>query len=137
MKKLALRSVLVLSISVITCFYAFAGNLDPNAPPGPTMHTLNEIYNLIEEKAGPRYEYKYIESIYAGQTITIHEGSGVVHSVFLGRSVGSNKVPLSAIQAMMGHSSINETTIYIHVSDRLRKEALEMISITGGSPCRY
>ena len=42
------------------------------------------------------------------------------------------KVPLSAIQAMLGHSSIDESTIYIHVSDQLQKEALEIISITKG-----
>jgi len=47
------------------------------------------------------------------------------------------KVPLSAIQAMLGHASIDETTIYIHVSDQLQKEALEIISITkGGLSCR-
>jgi integrase/recombinase XerD len=48
------------------------------------------------------------------------------------------KVPLSAIQAMMGHSSIDETTIYIHVSDELQRQALEIISITGGGlSCRF
>lgn len=47
------------------------------------------------------------------------------------------KVPLSAIQAMMGHSKIDETAIYIHVSDQLQKEALEIISIKGGSSCRF
>lgn len=46
------------------------------------------------------------------------------------------KVPLTAIQAMMGHNSIDETTIYIHVSDQLRKEALEIIAMQGGSSCR-
>lgn len=47
------------------------------------------------------------------------------------------KVPLSAIQAMLGHASINESTIYIHVSDQLQKEALEIISITkGGLSCQ-
>lgn len=40
-------------------------------------------------------------------------------------------VPLQAIQAMMGHSKIAETSIYIHVSDQLRKQALEYLSIQG------
>ena len=39
-------------------------------------------------------------------------------------------VPLSAIQSMLGHSNIAETSIYIHVSDQLRKHALELISIS-------
>lgn len=47
------------------------------------------------------------------------------------------KIPPSAIQTMMGHSSIDETTIYIHVSDQLRKEALEIIAMEGGASCRY
>ena len=40
-------------------------------------------------------------------------------------------VPLQAIQAMMGHSKIAETSIYIHVSGQLRKQALEYLSIQG------
>ena len=47
------------------------------------------------------------------------------------------KVPLSAIQAMMGHSSQDETAIYIHVSDQLKKQALEIITITGESSCPF
>jgi len=47
------------------------------------------------------------------------------------------KVPLSAIQAMMGHSSQDETSIYIHVSDQLKKQALEIITITGESSCPF
>ncbi len=39
--------------------------------------------------------------------------------------------PLSAIQSMLGHSSVAETSIYIHVSDQLQKQALEQISISG------
>jgi len=39
-------------------------------------------------------------------------------------------VPLSAIQSMLGHSNIAETSIYIHVSDQLQKQALEQISIS-------
>jgi len=40
-------------------------------------------------------------------------------------------VPLSAIQSMLGHSNIAETSIYIHVSDQLQKQALKQISISG------
>jgi site-specific recombinase XerD len=39
-------------------------------------------------------------------------------------------VPLSAIQAMMGHNSIADTSIYIHVSDKLKQLALDQISIS-------
>jgi len=41
-------------------------------------------------------------------------------------------VPLQAIQTMMGHSKKEETSLYIHVSDRLQKQALDLISLEGG-----
>jgi len=40
-----------------------------------------------------------------------------------------HNVPLSAIQSMLGHSNIAETSIYIHVSDQFRRQALELISL--------
>jgi len=39
-------------------------------------------------------------------------------------------VPLSDIQAMMGHDSIADTSIYIHVSDKLKQMALDSIQIS-------
>lgn len=39
-------------------------------------------------------------------------------------------VPLSDIQAMMGHDSIADTSIYIHVSDKLKQLALDQIFIS-------
>ncbi|MCW9097991.1 MAG: tyrosine-type recombinase/integrase [Ignavibacteriaceae bacterium] len=41
-------------------------------------------------------------------------------------------VPLSAIQTMMGHTNKAETSIYIHVSDKLQRQALEQISVQAG-----
>jgi integrase/recombinase XerD len=38
-------------------------------------------------------------------------------------------VPLSAIQDMMGHESIADTSIYVHVSDKLKQLALDSILI--------
>jgi integrase/recombinase XerD len=38
-------------------------------------------------------------------------------------------VPAAAISRVMGHDSIQETSIYIHVSDELKKQALEKIQI--------
>jgi len=39
-------------------------------------------------------------------------------------------VPLSAIQSMMGHDSIADTSIYIHVSEKLKQLALDQIFIS-------
>jgi integrase/recombinase XerD len=39
-------------------------------------------------------------------------------------------VPLSDIQVMMGHDSIADTSIYIHVSDKLKQMALDSILIS-------
>ena len=40
-------------------------------------------------------------------------------------------VPLSAIQSMLGHSHKDETSIYIHVSEQLQRQALELLSLSG------
>jgi hypothetical protein len=40
-------SVLVLAGLLVFCLYALAGDLEPNAPPAPTMHTLDEVYNAV------------------------------------------------------------------------------------------
>ncbi|MBN1383510.1 MAG: tyrosine-type recombinase/integrase [Elusimicrobia bacterium] len=39
------------------------------------------------------------------------------------------KVPVEAIQEMMGHETVRETSVYIHVSDELMAEVLNKISI--------
>jgi len=39
-------------------------------------------------------------------------------------------VPLTAIQSMMGHDSIADTSIYVHVSDKLKQLALDRILIS-------
>ena len=41
-----------------------------------------------------------------------------------------SKVPLDAICAMMGHDSIADTAVYVHVSDQLIKQALDAVSIS-------
>ncbi len=41
-------------------------------------------------------------------------------------------VSLSAIQTMMGHEHKAETAVYVHVSDSLKRQALEQIGLQGG-----
>ncbi len=45
-------------------------------------------------------------------------------------------VPLSAIQAMLGHSRRAETAVYVHVPDQMKKQALAEVTILGGDACR-
>jgi integrase/recombinase XerD len=40
------------------------------------------------------------------------------------------KVPLSAICAMMGHDSMADTAVYVHVADQLIKQALDTVSVS-------
>jgi type VI secretion system secreted protein Hcp len=42
-----IAAVLVSTALILIAFTAGSGNLEPNAPPGPTMHTLEEIYGAI------------------------------------------------------------------------------------------
>ena len=42
-----------------------------------------------------------------------------------------NKVPLAAICAIMGHDSIADTAVYVHVSDQLIKQVLDAVSLSG------
>ncbi len=42
-----ITAVLVSTALVLIAFTAGSGNLEPNAPPGPTMHTLEEIYGAV------------------------------------------------------------------------------------------
>jgi len=46
-------SVLFLAGLVGLAMFAGAGNLEPNAPPGPTMHSLEDIYNLVSSGIEP------------------------------------------------------------------------------------
>ncbi len=39
---------LVVVVAAVFGFGAFAGKLEPDDPPGPTMHTLDEIYTKLE-----------------------------------------------------------------------------------------
>ncbi|MCP4723029.1 MAG: tyrosine-type recombinase/integrase [Desulfobacteraceae bacterium] len=41
-------------------------------------------------------------------------------------------IPLQAIQAMMGHNNKAETSVYVHISDQVQKQALEQITLKGG-----
>lgn len=42
-----IAAVLVSTALVLIAFTAGSGNLEPTAPPGPTMHTLEEIYTAV------------------------------------------------------------------------------------------
>ena len=60
------------------------------------------------------------------QRITPH----VLRHTF-GTEMYHQRVPLDAIEVMLGHENEAETSIYIHVSDELEKQALENITIEG------
>mgnify|MGYP003565074998 CR=1 FL=1 len=46
------------------------------------------------------------------------------------------KTPIEAIEAMLGHTSTDETSIYIHVPEQHKRRALDKIRIEGCQPCQ-
>lgn len=83
-----------------------------------TAISTDRVYKLIKE---------YCHSANIKNRITPH----VLRHCFA-TELYHQGVPLEAIQAMMGHSKKAETSVYIHVSDQLKKQALEQIAIEGG-----
>jgi len=47
-----------------------------------------------------------------------------------------SEVPVSAIQAMLGHTRKAETAVYVHVPDHMKAQALAKVSLLGGDICR-
>ncbi len=45
--------VSLVSIAVVLISLNAGGGLEPDAPPGPTMHTLEDIYNLLDSQRQP------------------------------------------------------------------------------------
>jgi type VI secretion system secreted protein Hcp len=71
--------LLVLAGLLVFSFLATGGNLDPSAPPGPTMHTLEEIYNLVQANSGTAGggstgNFLQVEGIPGGSTDENHQG---------------------------------------------------------------
>lgn len=80
-KTKVVAAVLALAALCVFSLFAVGGNLEPNAPPGPTMHTLDEIYNEVTS-AGPE----------DGDSIPHHsevEGSGAIHISLTGQNQGA------------------------------------------------
>lgn len=84
MRKLMSNLIIIISGVLLLACGAFGGDLEPSKPPteGGTMHTLNEIYELVASGGCvPQYQYWHEEVPYPAKTI--HVGSGIVHSILL------------------------------------------------------
>ncbi len=66
--------LMVLVLVSVFSAWAFAGDLEPSAAPAPTMHTLEEIYNLINGRVDPTAAY--VED--TGQTECYDAGGSVI-----------------------------------------------------------
>ncbi len=82
-------------------------------------------YYLFEGQTGGRYSETSLQSIYEkarksarlSRTITLH---GLRHS--FATHMVEKGVPLHVVQELLGHSSIKTTEIYLHISNKFRKE---------------
>jgi type VI secretion system secreted protein Hcp len=72
-------NLLVLAALCVFSLFAVAGNLEPSAAPGPTMHTLDEIYSAITQPSGGDISLPHHSDI---------EGSGVIHMTVTGETQG-------------------------------------------------
>jgi len=83
MKKFLLTlTLLLISLSLFTSM-AFTQRLEITTKPGePTIHSLDDIYNLVAKSAVPRYKYWY-GNFKNSSNPTIHTGSGVIHTVIV------------------------------------------------------
>lgn len=73
------------AVIIAAALFANAGDLDPaKGPVEPTMHDLQEIYDLVQQSSpcgGCTWEYKHIPSV-GGEVLAIAE-SGVLHGMWL------------------------------------------------------
>jgi site-specific recombinase XerD len=104
----------------------------PQSPKGPSVPMFPNHKN--EALSKHRVQRMIIESTSkAGldERITPH----VLRHSFA-TEMYQQEVPANAIQAMLGHNNLDESSIYIHVSDRQKKQALKNITIGGSKSCQ-
>ena len=95
MYKQTLCVTLPISAAVIiaAALFAKAGDLDPDPGPiQPTMRTLQEIYDLVQQSSpcgGCTWEYKHLSSVAPLEVLAI-EGSGVLHGMWLKGATASS-----------------------------------------------
>ena len=89
MYKQTLCVTLPISAAVIiaAALFANAGDLDPpEGPIEPTMHTLQEIYDLVQQSSpcgGCTWEYAYVSLPLGQGYVEAVPGSGVLHGIWL------------------------------------------------------
>ena len=71
-------SLLVLAALCVFSLFAVAGNLEPSAPPGPTMKTLDEVQPGMPISSIP---YTIVESGYYYLTSSVQNSSGMFHGI--------------------------------------------------------
>ena len=76
-------SLVVLAALGVFSMFVLAGNLEPNSPPGPTMHTLEDIYSALTGGSEPPQTFGYdmflhVDGIPGGSTNLNHIGGSDV-----------------------------------------------------------
>jgi site-specific recombinase XerD len=105
---------------------------DPQSPQGKDnpLFPVNQI-KAISNNRVQKLMQKYVRKAGLQSIVTPH----ILRHSFA-TEMYRQGVPCSAIQTMMGHEKKAETALYVHIPDRLKKEALAKVAISGGDPWR-
>ena len=80
------------AVIIAAALFANAGDLDPpKGPIEPTMHDLQEIYDLVQQSSpcgGCTWEYKHFDNLPGEQFLAI-PGAGVLHGIWIKNTLNS------------------------------------------------
>ena len=92
------------------------------------VHMPHDLYRVLSFTQGTRRIRRMIKQAAKEAGLTERITPHVLRHTFA-THMYERGVPADAISRIMGHDSIEETSLYIHVPEEMKKKALEKIKI--------